>query len=200
MTAPSRTDYARTGVTFVVHAVIQAAAACVAGLLLLVPGVGVPTWLRGLAVASAVGSLLILRKPALERGLAWVQRFFRRIDLKGSIAPTTALRVSWAWSLIPMLLSGLAFAGLAGQWSAVPTALRTMGVFAAAWLAGFLAFPLPSGLGLREVVLVGLLPALPSSQVIATSLLHRLATLAAELLILLFVSRGAFVLSKTDEA
>jgi uncharacterized membrane protein YbhN (UPF0104 family) len=68
-----------------------------------------------------------------------------------------------------------------------------MGAFAAAWIVGFLAFFIPSGLGVREVVLIALLPAWDSTQVIGASVGFRVAALVGEMLLLLAVSRAAFV-------
>jgi uncharacterized membrane protein YbhN (UPF0104 family) len=52
--------------------------------------------------------------------------------------------------------------------------------FAAAWTVGFVALPFPSGIGVREAALVGLL-GLPSEFVVAASVAHRLVTIVGEI-------------------
>ena len=194
LTSRDKTDRPRAGVAFAIHAFIQVAAAVALALLLLF-GSG-PGWLKTIVTAAAVTIVVLLRQPVLTAGVNLAQRLLRKIDLSGGVPPTPTLWRSWTWSLIPMLFSALAFAGLAGAFTSLWVTVTTVGIFALAWVVGFLAFPLPSGLGLREVVMIGLMAPLPSSTVIATSLLHRFSTLVAELLILLVVSRGAFVSSK----
>ena len=193
LTSRDKGDRPRAGVAFAVHAFIQVAAASSLALLLLLDNA--PPWLKTVVTAAAVTALVLIRQPVLEAGVSLIQRVVQRIDLSGGVPSTATLWRSWAWSLVPMLLSGLAFTGLAGAFTSLRMAFTTIGIFALAWVVGFLVFPLPSGLGLREVVMIGLMMPLPSSTVIATSLLHRFSTLVAELLVLAFVSRGAFVSS-----
>jgi uncharacterized membrane protein YbhN (UPF0104 family) len=57
--------------------------------------------------------------------------------------------------------------------------------FAAAWVTGFLAVPIPAGVGVREAVLVGLLPEVGTAPLLAASLALRLLTIGTELLALL---------------
>lgn len=199
MTSSTRADRPRAGVAFVVHAFIQVSASLAVALLILLPPPETWPW-TGIVVASAATITAFgLRRSLLETGLRMGRRFLHRFDLTGAIPPTSTLWKAWGWTVIPMVLSGLAFATLAGRWSSPGTALATVGAFAAAWVVGFMVFPLPSGLGLRELVLVGLLPAIPPSQVIAASVLHRFATLLAELLVLALISRQAFAASRKHD-
>jgi uncharacterized membrane protein YbhN (UPF0104 family) len=90
-----------------------------------------------------------------------------------------------------MVLSGAALALILD-----PTAgsiLRIVPAFAASWAAGFALVPIPAGLGVREAVLVALLPSYGAAAIVAASLLHRLATLTAELVLMGFAWRSAFV-------
>ena len=52
--------------------------------------------------------------------------------------------------------------------------------FALAWLAGFLALPVPAGIGVREAVLVGISSA-GAESVVTASILVRLAVASAEI-------------------
>ncbi|MDY7102689.1 MAG: hypothetical protein S0880_16025, partial [Actinomycetota bacterium] len=62
--------------------------------------------------------------------------------------------------------------------------LTAMAAFGLAWAVGFVAVPLPAGLGLREAVLVLALTGIAgvdADAVIAASLVHRFVLLSAEL-------------------
>ena len=54
--------------------------------------------------------------------------------------------------------------------------------FALSWLVGFLAVPIPAGVGVREAVLVVLLPGVGAAPLLAASLAARLLSIGAELL------------------
>ena len=69
----------------------------------------------------------------------------------------------------------------------------TIAAFSAAWAIGFIALPLPSGLFVRESVLLVLLD-IDLPDLVAVSLAHRTAVLAAEFsLMVLFAARGAVI-------
>jgi uncharacterized membrane protein YbhN (UPF0104 family) len=91
-----------------------------------------------------------------------------------------------------LALSGSAFVTLLRQWTDPLEGLATLGAFALAWLVGFVIFPLPSGLGAREVVLVALLSHLSPGLVLGISVIHRFASIVAEMSVLLLVSHRAF--------
>ena len=54
--------------------------------------------------------------------------------------------------------------------------------FAVSWLIGFLVVPIPAGVGVREAVLLFLLPGVGAAPVLAASLALRLLSIGAELL------------------
>ena len=54
--------------------------------------------------------------------------------------------------------------------------------FSVAWLAGFVAIPVPAGLGVREAILVLILAA-PTPSVVVASIVHRLVLMCAEALL-----------------
>jgi uncharacterized membrane protein YbhN (UPF0104 family) len=62
--------------------------------------------------------------------------------------------------------------------------------FAVAWTTGFLAVPFPSGIGIREGVLIAATGS-PSgaASVIAASIVHRLVTMVGEIVMILFSRR-----------
>lgn len=163
------------GTAFLVHGVVQLAAGATvaAALLPFNPGLDLP-WRLG--VLGGLAAPVVLNRSWLVAVFGWASRLLRRPTRPELIPPQRRLLVSFAWTLVPMVLSSLAFAILLGEGGIVEGA----GAFAAGWSVGFAAIPFPSGLGVREAVLVALAGANPAS-VIAASVAHRLATLVAEL-------------------
>jgi uncharacterized membrane protein YbhN (UPF0104 family) len=82
--------------------------------------------------------------------------------------------------LLPNVPAGLALAVLG--WPTGPAAPDAVGAFAFAWAVGFLSFFTPSGLGVREVALAGLLASgLGGAEPALLAIGHRLVLTAAEL-------------------
>jgi uncharacterized membrane protein YbhN (UPF0104 family) len=120
-------------------------------------------------------------------------RFVPRLRSGITTPNTKDLWRSLAWTLVPVLASSAAFALLLLGPNSLTALLSTMGAFSAAWLVGFLAFPFPSGLGARELVLIGLLPTFEASLILTMSVAQRVAGLIAEAILLLAVSKSAFL-------
>ncbi len=92
---------------------------------------------------------------------------------------------SLGWATLFIISNGIAYAVLLGSLDAGRSLPATVPVFAAAWTAGFLALPFPAGVGVREAVLVALIP--PGSgtgAILAASLVHRLASLVGEVILI----------------
>ncbi len=160
---------------------LMAAALLVAGLGLAFLGAGLPVAVR--VVAGVAGSAgLAFRRPVAEVVSRLVPVRWRP-DLGGLPAPD-AFRRGLAWSTAAMVAQGAAFgvlllgtgAGGRGPWSFGPA-------FVAAWLAGFVAVPVPTGVGIREAVLVALLGHhVPVASILVASLAQRLAGGVADVL------------------
>jgi glycosyltransferase 2 family protein len=54
--------------------------------------------------------------------------------------------------------------------------------FAAGWVIGFVVVPIPAGVGIREAVLVALLPGVGTAPLLAASLALRLLSIGTKLL------------------
>jgi glycosyltransferase 2 family protein len=137
-----------------------------------------PWWLKLLVAGSLVATAL----------LAWRGHQLLRFGLRKLGRTDPGERKSWTipivWSAVAAAAASASFALLlpeAGRFSTVVAA------FSASWLCGYLMVIAPAGLGVREGVLVLLIAGVPAPTVIATGLLHRLATLVGEL-VLFFVS------------
>lgn len=140
-------------------------------------------WLLPLLVLVPLG-LMVIQPPVLEKLLNWGLRLFRRepvaIELTAwDLACFTAVH------FIIWLCYGLAFYLFTRALYPVPLERlpALVGIFAGAWVIGFLSFLAPGGLGVREGILVYLLGfCLPSHVAIVVTLLSRLWVTAAELM------------------
>ncbi|HEX4600759.1 MAG TPA: lysylphosphatidylglycerol synthase domain-containing protein [Gemmatimonadales bacterium] len=161
---------------FAIQAIgVGTAVAVVAGA---TPGAASPWRLGGAALAAA----LTIGCFAWDRGTRWVARAagladqFRPLPL-AAVAESAALTfASWVGYGVAFWLLALGL-GLPGTLS-VPTAT---GVFALGYIVGLLALFAPGGVGVREVVFIGLLtPALGSGGAVALSVGSRLVLTLCE--------------------
>lgn len=172
----------RAATAFVVLAFTQAGAGAIvgAGVAVLVPGL--PWWLRALAVAATAFVLLLDR-----RWMVWAIGRVHRRRGEGPVAPDvvpsqTAILASCVWSVGVMLAMGAAFVVLLGGLGSSAPVPGTVSAHALAWTAGFLAVPVPSGLGVREAALILLLgTTTDTAALIAAAVSFRLAQMLAEL-------------------
>jgi uncharacterized membrane protein YbhN (UPF0104 family) len=125
--------------------------------------------------------------PLLHRGwmattLGAAGRRVRRLGGAAEALPSQeAILRAYAWSIGAM--AGAA-GGYAVLWSGIRPGQSMLAVsaFALAWTAGFVALPVPAGLGVREAVLIALLDA-PAASIIAVSVVHRLVGIVVEALL-----------------
>jgi uncharacterized membrane protein YbhN (UPF0104 family) len=134
-------------------------------------------------------SVLGLLSVALldRRWMAWVlDRLPGRLDSE-MLPSQRALLGAWAWAVVDLLMAGTAYAvllGGVGSSTRVPMA-ATACAWVAAWAVGFAAILVPAGLGVREAVLIALLGlSVKTPALIAASIVHRLAGIVAEALLI----------------
>lgn len=150
-----------------------------------VAGAFQPMPLLWLAAPGAVALLLLARRWH-DRLFPWGARALGR--RAGEAAVPSQLRTLHCLVrvLVALGCSGLSYWLLiSGAGVQVPLP-DTLFAFAVAWLAGFLAIGLPSGIGAREAALALMLDA-GSGVVVATALIHRLIQGMAEVALLLTV-------------
>jgi glycosyltransferase 2 family protein len=145
-----------------------------------------------LAAAATMGALVWERGARQLARVAGLQATFRPL-------PLVAVAESAAWSLTSWLTYGLAFWLLArglGLPGSLPIATAA-GVFALGYILGVLAVFAPGGVGVREIVLIGLLtPALGPGGAVALSVASRILLTVTEVAAPL----GAFLIAgKTKE-
>ena len=126
----------------------------------------------------------------MARLVRLLSRVGRRSWPEELIPPQERILRSYAWGIGSLLASGTAFALLASSLHAVKSPVASVPAFALAWTAGFLALPFPSGVGVREVVLLATVGQIGGDALlIAASLAHRLVTMISEALMILLSSR-----------
>jgi glycosyltransferase 2 family protein len=138
-----------------------------------------PTWARALAILGPATPLIVNRR-VLVAVLTGARRLVRRIPRADTVPPQAALVRSLGWSLGNMAVLSLAFAILLRSLEIAPSWFTVMAAFSASWVVGYLVFPVPGGIGIREALLILVLSDTPASSLLAASLALRLVILAAE--------------------
>jgi glycosyltransferase 2 family protein len=173
---------------FPVHAIAQATAGGTVGAGLIVAGQSVPLAIR-LASLSGLLLLPLLRRAWMVRVVGLLARVLKR-SWPGSLVPTQSrILRSYCYAVGSILSNGVAFTLLALSVHAVPSAIAGVAGYALAWTAGFLAVPFPSGVGIREAVLIAIFgPFGGTAPIIGASVAHRLVAIVAELLMTVWAS------------
>lgn len=168
----------RVAAAFAVHAVIQlVAAAFVGGFVVL--DASVAPWLRAVA-ALGIAAPLLLHRAWMAGVLQWLGRRLRLDGAEVDPPAQGAIVRSGIWGLAPIVGFGLAFGALVHDLDPALGILAATAAFALAWAVGFAVLPVPSGLGVREAVLVVLLGG-EAGVVVAASVGLRLLAIIGEL-------------------
>lgn len=141
-----------------------------------------PTWLAVPAVIGPVG-LVLLRRTWLDAVLQRLARLTPRVDPTHVRLPSQMTIVLTAGcAAVTILTIGASFAVLLPSADGARGFVATAGIFMLAWVIGFVVLPLPSGLGVREAVLVaGLASVHPVADVLAAAIVARLVLVVVEL-------------------
>jgi hypothetical protein len=177
---------------FPVSAATQATAGGTVGAGLLLVGWRIPLSLR---LASIAGLLLlpVLRRTWMVKAVDILGRILKRGWSESLVPSQSRILRSYAYNVGTLILSGTGFMLLSTSVHAVTSTAACVPGFALAWTVGFLALPFPSGVGVREAVLIAVLgrPG-AAAPLIGASIAHRLVTIVAELTMILWATiRGA---------
>ena len=170
---------AEGSLTIAMTLLLTVAAALVVGPVLLVASraAGAFVWLL-LVVPAALAAL---HPRVLSRLLSLAARITRRPALQMQPVSFGTVAVGLALALPVWLIHGSALVVTAAGLGFHVSWTLLVGAFAVAWAVGFLAIPVPGGLGVREAVLLLLLRvSLTSAQAIALAVVFRLAFIVAE--------------------
>lgn len=169
---------------FAVFAVVQAAAGGVVGAFLVLAPQPRPVWLR-LAPLAGPLLLLLLHRPWLLGVVRLYGRVRGRSDIAGQeFLPCQAAMVrAVLWSCVVHLFLGAGFALTLPGDPTLSSWLVAVPAFPLAWTIGFLALPFPAGVGIREGVLIALLP-VSAAAAIAASVIYRLVLMVGEVLMI----------------
>jgi hypothetical protein len=139
-------------------------------------------WVRTLAGLGLLSPAL-LHRGFMARLLTIARRVSHRIPPAEELPTQRDIFNSYGWALLTTGALSVAYAVMLDS-VADTQPFMTFSAFAASWVVGFLAVPLPAGVGVREAVLVALLPGVGAGPLLAVSLALRLLSIAAELLAL----------------
>ena len=137
---------------------------------------------------SKVNALLLfgLASPLLlsDSVARWLRRSINRIGCipldMSTPFPTSNQRIrALLWTSLSLIASGASFAFLLGDNAETPLVTAVFG-FSLAFLVGFVAVPVPAGLGIREIALAAALPGVSVSTAVLLSTAHRVIALFAE--------------------
>lgn len=160
-----------------VFSLCTAAAGATLGAGLMFAG-SLPAWAR---IVAGLGLLVpvLLDRRVLSFVLRAARRFVRRLPDSDALPPQRAILRCYAFSLGNMATYAAAFALLLGDVTDVNPLIAAVAM-STAWVVGYLFVISPSGLGVREVILIGALPGLPAAPLLAASLAQRLLGIVAE--------------------
>ncbi len=139
-----------------------------------------PAWTRAVALLS-VGSVLLLHRGLMAWVLDRARRFVRRIPESDQLPTQLDIVMFYVWALVTIGSLSAAYALLVRSLTSHVNPLLVFSAFAFSWVVGFLVVPVPAGVGVREAVLVFLLPGVGTAPLLAASLALRLLSIGAEL-------------------
>jgi hypothetical protein len=167
---------------FGAFAVTQVVGAATVGGVLAIAAPDLPNVARFMMIAGLALVALLYRRWMVV-ALRQAARVVKRID-RATIPPQHAIVHAYAWCIGATICTAVSFVAIAHP-PTTAAALAAGAAFATAWWIGFIAVPFPSGIGIREVVLIGLLNSIMSSGAVVTAAVgQRLASIAAELLLI----------------
>ncbi len=137
-----------------------------------------PWWGRTLAVCSLLG-LTMLNRGMLQAVLRTVGRFVPRVPEPEDLPSQWSILRCYGWMLLNMAAFALAFIVLLGDVTEIEP-LAAGAAIAASWAVGYAVVVVPSGMVVREAVLVAALPGLGAAPLLAASVAHRLVAFVAE--------------------
>lgn len=178
---PLRTSFP----AYAVYTAQAALASLAAGALLVTQGSSVGVGWAVVAGGLGVVATLAVSRRALDLMVRVARRVVPRLRRMGPLPDQAAVARGFALQLGFALLQGAAFAVLLRSLDSDVPAVAAVGAHALAFGIGLLAVPVPSGLLVREAVLVAVLHSVAGpGTVVTAAVVQRLATITAEVAML----------------
>jgi hypothetical protein len=175
-------DLATATTGFGVLAIAQVAGAATVGGLAAIAAPGLSPLVR-MAMVAGLGLVGLVHRRWMVWALDLVARRTKRVH-SGAVPPQRAILRSYAWSVAATASAATSFVVIlrpadAGVGAAAAAA------FATAWWIGLVAVPFPSGIGIREGILVAVLhPIIGPGATLAAAVGQRLVSIVAELVLI----------------
>lgn len=169
----------RSVTAFTIMALTQAVAGCTFALLLALSWTSASPALRLCLGFGTIAALALVDRRWMVKVLHLVPRT-RKASL--DVVPRQrAILGACLASVATLAVTSAAYVLLLGSLQPVHKPLLVFAAYAVAWTVGFLAVPIPSGVGIREAVLAAILHGtFPASVIIAASVYLRLVSVATE--------------------
>ena len=169
----------RSVTAFTVMALTQAVAGCTFAIVLGLTWTSISTVSRVLLCVGGIATLALLDRRWMVALLHAIPRT-RNASLDVVPAQGAVVRSCLA-SIATLAATSAAYLVLLGSFGPVHKPLFVIAAYAVAWTIGFVAIPIPSGLGLREAVLAAILHGIfPPAVIVAASVYQRLVSIATE--------------------
>lgn len=143
-----------------------------------------PAWTRALALLG-LATVVLLHRGLMARVLDLARHFIRRVPGSDQLPTQSDIFAFYGWALVTIGALCAAYAVLLHSLTTAPNPFVVFSAFAVSWVIGFVVVPVPAGVGIREAVLVALVPGVGAAPLLAASLALRLLTIATELLSIL---------------
>ncbi len=135
-------------------------------------------WARALAGACLL-SVFALDRRLLARLMRRARRVVKRLPEPDTLPPQRSILRCYLYGIANLVAFSAAFVILLGDVTDIRP-LTAGAALSAGWAAGFLVVFLPSGLVVREAVVLAALPTLASAPLLTASVAHRLVGFVAE--------------------
>jgi hypothetical protein len=170
----------RVAVAFPVSAVcsVSAGATLSAGLVF---DPDLSPWVRGLCLLG-LASPLLLHRRLMAAVLSGARHVVHRIPKPDRLPLQRNILASYGWAALAIAAFSTAYAVLLSSVTDADTPTIVFSAYALSWTIGFLAIPIPAGVGVREALLVALIPGVGVGPILAASLGLRLLAIVTELI------------------
>ena len=140
-----------------------------------------PAWGRVLA-GCGILTVALLDRRMLASALRAARRVVHRLPAPDNLPPQRAILRCYGLMLVSLVATSAGFALMLRDVADVNLVFAGA-AFCAGWAGGYLALPIPSGLFVREAVLIGALPSLATGTLLAASVAQRIVGFVAEALL-----------------